>query len=120
MIDPKPFVGDPAYDPVQHVLNCDERLSADPLGLARRMVELLDLDAERVRLWLFARCAQESVHDLTTRDLATPPRTLTAPGSSHPTAPSRRPFRFGRSGAAPVVCGPTAWGRRMRRPPRRL
>ena len=30
VIDPKPHVGDPAYDPVQHMLNCDERLRADP------------------------------------------------------------------------------------------
>jgi streptomycin 6-kinase len=61
-IDPKPYVGDPAYDTVQHMLNC-ERLATDPIGLSRRMAELLDLDAERVRLWLFARCAQESLHD---------------------------------------------------------
>jgi streptomycin 6-kinase len=60
VIDPKPHVGDPAYDPVQHMLNCSERLRADPLGLARRMAGLLGLDPERVRLWLFARCVQES------------------------------------------------------------
>jgi hypothetical protein len=34
------------------------------------MAELLDLDRERVRLWLFARCAQESLHDLTMREPA--------------------------------------------------
>jgi streptomycin 6-kinase len=67
VIDPKPFVGDPAYDPVQHMLNCDERLATDPAGLAQRMAQLLDLDPERVRLWLFARCVQESLHDLTMR-----------------------------------------------------
>jgi streptomycin 6-kinase len=60
VIDPKPFVGDPAFDPVQHMLNCDRRLAADPRGLANRMAELCQLDAERVRGWLFARCAQES------------------------------------------------------------
>jgi streptomycin 6-kinase len=70
VIDPKPFVGDPAYDPVQHMLNCGERLATDPGGLAQRMAELLDLDPERVRLWLFARCAQESLHDLTLREPA--------------------------------------------------
>jgi streptomycin 6-kinase len=67
VIDPKPFMGDPAYEPVQHMLNCDERLATDPAGLAQRMAELLDLDPERVTLWLFARCAQESLHDLTMR-----------------------------------------------------
>jgi Aminoglycoside/hydroxyurea antibiotic resistance kinase len=30
VIDPKPHVGDPAYDPLQHMLNCTERLRADP------------------------------------------------------------------------------------------
>ena len=70
VIDPKPFVGDPAYDAVQHMLNCDERLAADPAGLSDRMASLLELDADRVRLWLFARCAQESLHDLTMREPA--------------------------------------------------
>ncbi len=36
VIEPKPFTGDLAYDPVQHMLNCDERLATDPSGLARR------------------------------------------------------------------------------------
>lgn len=62
-IDPKPFLGDPAFDSVQHMLHCHERLATDPAGLARRMAELLELDSDRVRLWLFARCAQESLHD---------------------------------------------------------
>lgn len=59
MIDPKPYVGDPAYDVLQHLLNC-ERLAADPRGLARRMADHANLDAERVTLWLFARAVQES------------------------------------------------------------
>jgi streptomycin 6-kinase len=61
-IDPKPFVGDPAFDPVQHMLNCG-RLLHDPAALAERMATLLELDSERVRLWLFARCAQEGLRD---------------------------------------------------------
>jgi streptomycin 6-kinase len=60
VIDPKPYVGDPTYDALQHLLNCDQRLRADPRGLARRMADLLDLDADRLLLWLFARCVQES------------------------------------------------------------
>jgi streptomycin 6-kinase len=59
VIDPKPFAGDPCYDVLQHMLNCD-RLLTDPVGLARRMAELLELDEERVLLWAFARCVQES------------------------------------------------------------
>jgi len=60
VIDPKPYVGDPTYDALQYMLNCDQRLHADPRSLARRMAELLDLDPERLLLWLFARCVQEA------------------------------------------------------------
>jgi streptomycin 6-kinase len=60
VIDPKPYVGDPTYDVLQHLLNCERRLRTDPLGLIRRMADLVGLDAERLRLWLFARCVQES------------------------------------------------------------
>ncbi|WP_328475447.1 aminoglycoside phosphotransferase family protein [Actinoplanes sp. NBC_00393] len=60
-IDPKPYVGDPTYDAVQHLLNCEQRLHADPAGLAHRMAGLLDLDAGRLVRWLFARCVQESL-----------------------------------------------------------
>jgi streptomycin 6-kinase len=60
VIDPKPYVGDPTYDPVQHMLNCDERLHADARGLAHRMADLAHLDRDRLLLWLFARCIQES------------------------------------------------------------
>jgi streptomycin 6-kinase len=70
VIDPKPCVGDPAFDAVQHMLNCDERLVTDPVGLSQRMADLLEVDPDRVRLWLFARCGQESLHDLTMRGLA--------------------------------------------------
>jgi streptomycin 6-kinase len=59
-IDPKPYVGDPAYDVVQHMLNCEERLRDNPVGLARRMAALAGLDEGRVLLWLFARCVEES------------------------------------------------------------
>lgn len=59
-IDPKPYVGDPTYDPLQHLLNCGERLHADPHDLVRRLADRLDLDADRLLLWLFARCVQES------------------------------------------------------------
>ncbi|HTU96219.1 MAG TPA: aminoglycoside phosphotransferase family protein [Solirubrobacteraceae bacterium] len=70
VIDPKPFVGDPAYDVVQHMLNCDERLTTDPVALAGRMAALVDLDPERVSRWLFARCAQEAIDDLRLRTVA--------------------------------------------------
>jgi streptomycin 6-kinase len=60
VIDPKPYVGDPAYDVLQHMLNCKERLHTDPRALAARMSDLAGLENERVILWLFARCVQES------------------------------------------------------------
>jgi streptomycin 6-kinase len=62
-VDPKPYVGDPAYDVTQHLLNCEKSLLADPLGLTRHMADLLGLDPARVRAWQFARCVMESVHD---------------------------------------------------------
>jgi streptomycin 6-kinase len=61
VVDPKPYVGDPAYDVLQHMLCCEDRLAADPAGLAGRMARLAGLDPGRVRLWLFARAVQESV-----------------------------------------------------------
>jgi streptomycin 6-kinase len=61
VIDPKPYVGDPAYDVLQHMLNCEDRLADDPAGLANRMAGLAGLDAGRVRQWLFARSVQESI-----------------------------------------------------------
>lgn len=63
IIDPKPFVGDPAYDATQHLFNCDARLRSDPDGTIRRFADLLGVDHERVRLWTFARAAAESRDD---------------------------------------------------------
>jgi streptomycin 6-kinase len=60
VIDPKPYAGDPTYDALQHMLNCDRRLHAGPRDLVSRMADLLDLDSDRLLLWLFARCVQES------------------------------------------------------------
>jgi streptomycin 6-kinase len=56
-IDPKPFVGDPAYDATQHLLNCTARLCADPCGTVARFCQLLNVKPERVHAWLFARFA---------------------------------------------------------------
>jgi streptomycin 6-kinase len=60
VIDPKPHVGDPTYDVVQHILNCDERLRRDPRGLVDRIAGVAGLDPDRLRLWLFARCVIEA------------------------------------------------------------
>jgi streptomycin 6-kinase len=61
LIDPKPYVGDPHYDVLQHLLNCNESLRAEPIGLLTEVADLAGLDAGRVRQWLFARCVQESL-----------------------------------------------------------
>ena len=57
VIDPKPFVGDRAYDATQHLLNCKGRLSSAPGATIRRFADLLEVDHERVRLWMLARLA---------------------------------------------------------------
>jgi streptomycin 6-kinase len=71
VVDPKPHVGDPAYDVLQHMLNCRGRLVADPRGLARRMAGLAALDAERVERWLFARAVQQCLEWRWLRPVAT-------------------------------------------------
>ena len=63
VIDPKPFLGDPAYDATQHLLNCLERLQSDPLRTIEGFSNLLVLNAERVRLWTYARLAAEPRND---------------------------------------------------------
>jgi|SRR5579863_733540 len=63
VIDPKPFVGDPAYDVTQHLFNCDARLRRDPDGTIRRLAGLVGVDHERVRRWTFARAAAEPRDD---------------------------------------------------------
>ena len=59
VIDPKPFVGDPAYDATQHLFNCADRLRSAPDTTIHRFADLLGVDYERVRLWVFARAAAE-------------------------------------------------------------
>lgn len=63
VIDVMPFVGDRAYDATQHLLNCEARMRHDPHGTIARFADLLEVDAERVRAWQFARVAAESGGD---------------------------------------------------------
>jgi streptomycin 6-kinase len=63
VIDPKPFVGDPAYDATQHLFNCMGRLLGNPHDVICRFADLLGLDHERIRLWTFARAAAEPRQD---------------------------------------------------------
>ena len=66
VIDPKPFVGERAYDATQHIFNCEARVLADPRATIRRISSLLEVDQERVRLWTFARSAAEPREEWTT------------------------------------------------------
>ena len=59
VIDPKPFVGDKAYDATQHLLNCRGRLRSRPHDTIKSFADLLEVDHERVRRWTFARLAAE-------------------------------------------------------------
>lgn len=59
VIDPKPFIGDPAYDATQHLFNCRARLRSDAQGTINRVADLLGVDRDRLRLWTFARAAAE-------------------------------------------------------------
>src|SRR5438046_2605684 len=63
VIDPKPFVGDPAYDATQHLFNCTARLRSNSRDTISRFADLLGVDRQRVRLWLFARAAAEPRDD---------------------------------------------------------
>lgn len=76
VIDPKPFVGDPAYDATQHLLNCPQRLRSDPDRTIRRFADLLGVEHERVRLWTFARAAAEPREDWSTSDRTTLARAI--------------------------------------------
>ena len=67
VIDPKPFIGDIAYDLVQHLHVCEARLHADPIGMVKRMADLAEVDAERVQLWTFARAAADPREDWSNR-----------------------------------------------------
>nr|WP_245354193.1 aminoglycoside phosphotransferase family protein [Brachybacterium sacelli] len=60
LIDPKPYVGDPHYDLLQHMFNDPDRLVTEPGAFADRMAGLTGLDPRRARRWLFARCVQET------------------------------------------------------------
>jgi streptomycin 6-kinase len=66
-IDPKPQVGDPAFDPVQLILQTGDPLDADdPVGTVHsrleRLADRLAVDAERVRAWGVARCVEWSLY----------------------------------------------------------
>ena len=62
MVDPKPYVGDPSFDVLQHILNGAARFGREPRALCRRMAALTGQDPRRVELWLFARCVAGAPH----------------------------------------------------------
>src|SRR5215471_1291954 len=68
VIDPKPFLGDPAFDATQHLFNCWPRLRSNPDRTIRKFADQLGVDHERVRSWTFARIAAEPRDDWTTNE----------------------------------------------------
>src|SRR5687768_5281509 len=50
VIDPKPFVGDRAYDATQHLLNCRERLHSFPGDTIKSFADLLEVRSEERRV----------------------------------------------------------------------
>lgn len=69
-IDPKPYLGDPAYDVTQHIFNRVFIENADATALVPRMARLLDLDTDRILQWLFARAVEASPYCAGMADLA--------------------------------------------------
>ncbi|WP_020580081.1 aminoglycoside phosphotransferase family protein [Actinopolymorpha alba] len=63
-IDPLPMVGDPAYDAVQYLLFRKGDLADPPTEWATAIAQFsarLDLDAERVKAWMFARLVSDAL-----------------------------------------------------------
>ena len=65
-IDPKPQVGDPAFDPIQLILQTSDPLNDDnPAETIRyrllRLADRLRLDPDRIRAWGVARCVEWSL-----------------------------------------------------------
>ena len=46
---------DPAYNASQRLFNCIGRLLSQPEETISRISDLLEVDAERVKLWIFSR-----------------------------------------------------------------
>lgn len=110
MVDPKPYVGDPSFDLLQHILNGAARFGREPRALCRRMAALTGQDPRRVELWLFARCVAGAPHwpELLEVAAAVAPAQRRSPtgvgsiasASSVATSATRRP--------APVDCTPSS------------
>ena len=58
-IDLKPYVGDPAYDLTQHIMNCMDRFYNDPHALITRLSNLAMIDPQRLQQWMKARLLTE-------------------------------------------------------------
>jgi len=65
-IDPKPMCGDPAYDLWPLLGQVDDPFGRpEPVAVLRERVallaDLLDLDADRIAAWAFARCTESAL-----------------------------------------------------------
>ncbi|GMQ94108.1 MAG: aminoglycoside phosphotransferase family protein [Acidimicrobiia bacterium] len=69
VIDPKPMAGDPAFEPIQLLVQAGGRTTEppSPADLEQSLADLatrLNLDAERIGLWAIARCSEWSMWSL--------------------------------------------------------
>jgi streptomycin 6-kinase len=65
-IDPKPLVGDRAFEPVQILTQCNGQIVEPPSpdevsGRLETIADLCDLDAVRIGRWAIGRCAEWSM-----------------------------------------------------------
>ncbi len=74
-IDPKPQVGDPAFDPLQLILQTSDPLDEDDPAATigyrlQRVSERLGVDAAHVRAWGVARCVEWALYSYHEHDRA--------------------------------------------------
>ena len=71
VIDIKPFIGDPAYDLTQHVMNSLGRLRENPIDSIKKLADQANVSRARLNDWVFARLASESggIHQALARTL---------------------------------------------------
>jgi streptomycin 6-kinase len=72
-VDPKPVVGDPAFDPVRLVVQVGDLLARDdPSGEVTRRLktlsDVLSVDGQRIQLWALARCVDWALLSLERSD----------------------------------------------------
>ena len=110
MVDPKPYVGDPSFDVLQHILNGAARFGREPRALCQRMAALTGQDPRRVELWLFARCVAGAPHwpELLEVAAAVAPAQRRSPTGVGSSASANSVATSATRSPAPVDCTPSS------------